>query len=152
LLARSGWHVVPGEHDHAVPPGFPEAAELAFEYHPAADRLDGPGDVGVGIDQDRDQAAVVIGLLVEQQEAGLGGDRDLDLVGQSESATALEVLLGEEHVGVALKVPAVGLAQAGVEWDVLAEERLPLGREGLGAEPVSASSLEEPEHDRPPSR
>ena len=57
----------------------------------------------MGIDEDRDQAGIVVGVPVQQQQARLGGDRDLDLVGQLQPSAALEAFLGEEDLDVSLK-------------------------------------------------
>ena len=73
---------------------------------------------------------IVVGLAVEQEQARLGGDRDPDLVGQLQPAAALEVLLGQEDLDVAVELPAVGLGEAVVERDVLLDDVCQAGGKG----------------------
>ena len=61
-------HVVPREDDDSAAPRFAEMDMLPLEHDTAADRLDRLGDVRAGIDQDRDQPGVNVGLPVEQKQ------------------------------------------------------------------------------------
>ena len=100
----------------------------------------------MGINQDRDQAGIVVGLPVQEQQARLGGDRDLDLVGQFQPAATLEELLGQEDLDVSLEFPLVGLGQAVVDRDVPLDDGEPGRWERLSAEPLATALLEEAEH------
>ncbi len=81
-VQRSLPNIIPGQDHHDVLPRLPEPGRLALQHDSAADRLNAPGDIRMGINQDRDQAGIVAGLPVQEQQARLGGDCDLDLFGQ----------------------------------------------------------------------
>ena len=129
---------IPGDDGHAVFPGLAEPDLLAFQYDPAPDGLDRLGNVGGGVNQDRRQAGKDVGVPVEQEDAGLGGDRHLDLVGQLEAAAAFEVLLGEEDLDEALELPAIGFREIGVERHILLDDLEPCRRAGRRSHPISA--------------
>ena len=57
----------------------------------------------MGINQDRDQAGIVVGLPVQEQQARLGGNCDLDLISQFQPALAFVDLLNQEDLDVSLE-------------------------------------------------
>src|SRR5207245_3100066 len=89
--------VVPGNNDHAVPPGFaPEGDGLLRDP-----RLP-PEDVlryeSVRIDQHGPQRRITGTIQMEQQETGFGRDRHLHLFGDRKTGASLEVLLRNEDL------------------------------------------------------
>ena len=88
--------------------------------------------------------AVVVGLPVEQQQARLRGDRDLDLVGQLQPAAALEVLLGQEDLDVPLEFPPVGLGEPAVVRDVPLDDREPPAGKGAARSRSRRRCLKKP--------
>jgi len=120
---------------------------LALEDGATADWLHGFGEVGTGIDQDGDQPGINVGLTMEQEQTSLGGDGDLYLIGEFESAAALEHFFTQEDLHQALELVAIGFWKALVKWDVPFDD-LP---EGLGkrprSQPLAPSLFEEAEHD-----
>ena len=148
-VRRSLPNIIPGENHHAVLPRLPEPSRLALQHGSAADRFNALGEIRMGIDQDRDQSGIVVGLPVQEQQARLGGDRDLDLVGQFQPAATLEEFLGEEDLDVPLEFLLVGLREVVVDWEVLLDDGEPGRWERLSAEPLATTLLEEAEHARP---
>ena len=143
---RSPPNIIPGQDHHAVLPRLPEPGRFTLLNDSPADRLNALGDIRMGIHQDRDQAGIVVGLPVQEQQARLGGDRNLDLVGQFQPAATLEILLSQEDLDVSLKFPLVCLREAVVDRDILLDHVEPGVWEGLRAEPFSSSVPEHSEH------
>ena len=79
---------------------------------------------------------------MQEQQARLGGDRDLDLVGQFQPAATLEKFLGEEDLDVPLEFLLVGLGQPIVDRDVPLDDGEPSRWERLSAEPLATTLLE----------
>ena len=134
-VRRSLLNIIPGQDHHAVLPRLPKPGGFTLLHDSAADRLNALGDIRMGINQDRDQAGIVVGLPVQEQQARLGGDRDLDLFGQFQPAATLEILLSQEDLEVSLEFPLVGLREAVEDRDVLLDDVEPSRWEGLRAEP-----------------
>src|SRR5208282_6559929 len=145
-VRRSLPNIIPGQDHHALLPRLPEPGRFALQHDSAADRLNAPGDIRMGINQDRDQAGIVAGLPVQEQQARLGGYRDLDLVGQFQPAASLEILLSQEDLDVSLEFPLVGMREAVEDRDVLLDDVEPSRWEGLRSEPFSSSVPEHSEH------
>src|SRR5262245_10151365 len=78
----------------------------------------------------------------------MGRDRHLDLVGQLQPVTALEVLLGQEDLDVAHELAAIGIRQGGVERGVPLDDPEPLRREWGRSNSVPAPPAEESKHRR----
>ena len=83
---------------------------------------------------------------MQEQQAGLGGDRDLDFLGQFQAATPFEDLLGQENLDMSLKLLLVGLGKAIVDRHIFLEDGQPVFREWLRAQPIPSSILEPSEH------
>src|SRR5271166_2754504 len=81
-----------------------------------------------------------------EQQARLGGDRDLDLFGQFQPAATLEELLSQEDLDVSLEFSLVGLREAVEDRDILLDDIEPSRWEGLRAESLTTTLLEEAEH------
>ena len=75
----------------------------------------------------------------EPQEGGLGGDRDLDVVGQLEAVGGLPPLVGEEAQGQHLGPLALLVVQQRPVHDPLGQQVAPLGAEAL-VEQVTAAA------------
>ena len=76
-------------------PGLAEA-RLILVKHDQAIVLFGGHTVGARVDDDRVHVRVDVGLAMEQQQAGLRGDRQFDLVREFEAAAAFEMFFGHE--------------------------------------------------------
>ena len=111
-VRRPGLNVVPGKHDDPAGPRLAETGRFALQDDWTADRFDFLGHVGAGVNQDRDQPGVNVGLAMEQEQARLGRDGHLDLIRQLEAAAALERLLGEEDLDQPAQLLAIGVGQA----------------------------------------
>ena len=74
--------------------------------------------VRAGIDEDGTQRGIVGWLAVQQQQAGLGGDRHADLVIYLQPSAPLESFLGEEHKDMFLQLPLVGGRQLPVDSEI----------------------------------
>src|SRR5271166_4814474 len=138
--------MIPGQDHHALLPRLSEPGGFTLLHDSPADRLHALGDICMGINQDRDQAGIVVGLPVQEQQARLGGDRDLELFGQFQPAATLEILLSQEDLDVSLEFPLVGLREAVEDWDILLDDIEPSRWEELRAEPLATMLLEEVEH------
>jgi hypothetical protein len=73
------------------------------------------GDIGSGVYENGLQAGIVVGLAVQQEDAGVGGDGDSDLIGHPEPAAAFETLLGHENEDVPPQFLLIGLGQPAVK-------------------------------------
>ena len=74
--------------------------------------------VRAGINKDGTQRRVVGRFAVQQQQAGLGGDRHADLVVHLQPSAPLESFLGEEHKDMFLQLPLVGGGQLPVDSEI----------------------------------
>ena len=72
--------VVPGEDDRTGAPRFPEPHVVFFILVGWAVESSARA-VGVGIEEDAAELIVAAVAVVEQQQAGLGGDHDAHLIG-----------------------------------------------------------------------
>jgi hypothetical protein len=93
--------MIPGNDNHPGSPGFARSHFIAFHDnvpHGSSHRRD---RIRVWIDQNRLQARIVIVLEVQQEKAGVCGNGDFDFIGHFQTATALEVLFGDENVDIA---------------------------------------------------
>ena len=84
---------------------------------------------------------------MEQEQARLGRDGHLDLIGQLEPAAALERLLGQEDLDQALKLVAIDVGQARVEAHVPLDDLQPGRWKRRRPQPLAPSLLEEAEHE-----
>ena len=105
--------------------------------------------IGRRIDQDGDEVRIVVGLAMQQQDAGLRGDRDADLVGDLQAAAAFEALLGKEHLDVPEELVLILGWQARRVGDVLLDDRAPRVRKRAAANPIAAPPGHPPEHGSP---
>jgi hypothetical protein len=70
---------------------------------------------------------------MEEEQAGLRCDRDADLIGQLEAATAFELFFTEKDLNVAQELGLVVRRKAAKDLEVPLDDRAPFGRERLGA-------------------
>ena len=70
---------------------------------------------------------------MEEQDAGLGRDRDADLVGHLEPTRALEVLVVDEREDQALELAPIGLRKHLRQRDVPVEDSRPTPEETDGS-------------------
>ena len=100
-VGGAGDHTVPGQDHHVARPRFAKAGlRLVVGPGPSRVRATGRHQIGRRIHQDGDEVRIIVGLAMEEQDAGLRGDRDPNLVGDLEAATSFETLLCEEHLDV----------------------------------------------------
>ena len=86
---------------------------------------------GGWIDDDGFHILIEIVGQPQQEQAGLGGDGDSDLVGQRPFARALPVLFGDKDLVQSAQVIARGLFQHAEMGDIFVDDGVPFGREGL---------------------
>jgi hypothetical protein len=118
-------NMIPGNDNHPSSPGFARSHLIAFHNnvpHGSAYRWD---RIRIGIDQNRLQARIVIVLEVQQEKAGISGNGDLDFIGHLQTATALEVLFGDEDVDVAPQILLLRRREPAVIWDIALEDLQP---------------------------
>jgi len=84
-------------------------------------------------------------IAAEQQLAAGARDRDADLVGKPEPASALPMFLGDEHLDELAQLLAFGRVEQRVRRDVAFEDRGPLRRKRLSSE-MRAPAFGEPTH------
>jgi hypothetical protein len=80
---------------------------------------------------------------VEEEETRLCGDRDPDLVGQSEPTAPLEDLLGEEDLHVPQQLRLVRRRQAAEDRQVPLDDLAPRGGDRLRAQAATPAVLQE---------
>jgi hypothetical protein len=83
---------------------------------------------------------------VQQEDAGLRGHGDADLVGHLQPARALEALFLQEHLHVPLQLGPVLRGEPPVQGKAALQDRPPLGGKGLRADLFPPPALEEVEH------
>ena len=81
----------------------------------------------VRIDENRRESREVFRLSVEQQDAGRARHGIANLIIDLLSATANEVLLGEEHVDVPVQLLPEIVGQKRVEADIACEDSIEIG-------------------------
>src|SRR5581483_9295781 len=141
-----GDDVVPREHDRPARPRLAEPCRVELVHDSVRPALDDARDVGVRVDDDRDELRVVRRRRpVEEKDAGVRRDRHADLVRHLEATRALEVLLGEEDLEEAEGLRAVAVVEALPDRDVALDDREPVRREGRLAETPTAP-LAQSEH------
>lgn len=116
---------VPCEDDGAGGPGFAEA--VGWVVGIVAGRVLGIGEGG-GVDDDGVEAGVAFVFSTDGEEAGLGGDRDADLVGNFYAALSFETDFCEEEFDVVFEAFAKACGKFGYEGYVCEEDFVP----GLG--------------------
>ena len=136
-VGRSSANIIPRKDDDPVGPGLPSVDVFTFESDAVPERLDGLGDVGAGVDEDRGQLGVDIGITVEQEQASLSGDGHLDLIVQHQSAATFEVFLGEQDLDEAVEFESVGLRKASVKAYVLLDDRQPVRWKRRGPQSIA---------------
>ena len=95
--------VIPSYDNRAGTPGFARSRLIAF-HNKVPDRFPCLRDhISVGINQNRSKAGIVIVILdVQQQDAGVRSNRDLDFIRHFQSAAALEILFCDKDLNVSL--------------------------------------------------
>ena len=106
----------------------------------------GAGDEGMRIDQHRLELGIDVRVTVKEEEAGLRGDGDPDLVGEVEPACSLEALLVEEHLDEPLELRAIGRRKNRVEMNAAGHEGNVVLGKGPRPDRFAAAMLEEVEH------
>ena len=101
LASPSCQSIGPGEYDRASIPGFTLTGRFAFQDHTALHEFAVWGDIGVGVDEYRVDAVEVLILQAQDEQAGLGRDGDLYLLGHLQTAASLPVLFGHQDLQVA---------------------------------------------------
>lgn len=135
--------VVPRDDHSAGPPGFADAPFVGFDNLVVRPPLSDADEVGIGVDQDRlEPGIIVVRLDVQQEDARVGGNGDLDLIGHFEAATALEVFLSDEDLDGFPQFLLLGPGQPLVVGDVALDDGQPGRGERLRPEAMTASGLE----------
>ena len=126
-----------------VAPGFADALFVSFDdlvVRPPARDAD---EIGIGVDEDRLEAGIVVVVLDMQQEnARVGGDGNLDFVGHFQAATTLEVFLGDKDLDGFPQILLLGAGQPLVVGDVALDDGQPGRGKRLRPEAMAASGLE----------
>ena len=139
-------HAVPGQDHHVARPRFAQAGLRRLIGEAMRRSAPARHEIGRRIDQDGDEARVVVRLAVKEQHAGLRGDRDADLVGDRQAAAPFEALLGQEDLYVAQELLPILERQARRVGDVLLDDRAPLSGKGTASDGLSPPTFEPPEH------
>ena len=89
------------------------------------------------------EAGVIVVMFdVEEEDAGVGGNGDLDFIGDVQAAATLEVFFGDEDLDEGLQFPLLGRGEAVIMRDIALQDVEPGRREGLRAEALTAFGLE----------
>ena len=95
--------------------------------------LDRRGTVRARVhDRSSTRARIIVGLAMEQEQAGLGRDGEAHFIGDDKSAATFEPLFREEDLDEAVQFPPVLFGKPPVEREVALQDFEPRGRERLG--------------------
>ena len=138
-LLGAALHIRPGQHHgpagsggvQAVPTLAGHGGDALVHHAPGAGGADEPGERG-WVEQHGGAAGEVVGVAMQQQQAGLGGDQHTHLVGDGQAVAALEAFLGQEDGDVPEQFATVGLAEPVPVGEAAAQDGLPGGRYGAG--------------------
>ena len=98
-VRRTSFRFVPCEHERShSSASMTKPAVLALLPDIVSEIAFFAGDIGQLVNEDSDQLRVVICFAMQKKETRLRGDRDSDLIIESETAAAFEVFLMEEHL------------------------------------------------------
>ncbi len=134
-------HVVPREHEDPAGRGLAEPRGVALDDD-TIPRVGERSLVRARVDEDHVELRVRLDVATEQQQAGLRGDGDSDLVGELEPSAALERLLGEEDVNQSLELFALLGGEHFHVGHVALEQLAPLLGERLLAQLVALLLVE----------
>ena len=149
LLATAREDGVPGEDDGAAEHRLTDhgatvtdrCARLLEECEGARRR-----DQRGRIDEDRRDVGEPIVGVIEGEDAGLRSDRDLHLLGELEATAALPGLLGDEHRDALEQAATSDRIEAAGQDDVVVEDCVPVGGNGLREESFATPIAKPTEH------
>ena len=134
--------MVPRQHDDGPRPRLAEAGLRALGNQPFRRAPTLAHQVRRRIHRDGDEVWIVVGLAMQEQHARLGSDRNAHLVGDLETATSLEALLGKEDLDMPHELLAILEREARYHGHVLLHERSPFEREQVQARRRPPPTLE----------
>jgi hypothetical protein len=139
-------HVVPGKDNRTTIPGLAQACVEAFQHRAIWEALLVVGHVPMWIHENHLQARVGVGLAMKQQDAGLGGNRDADLIRDGQPTAALEALLLEKDLDVSAQLRLLFGSEESIVSHVPLQDREPRQRKRSLADALfsSASEAEHP--------
>jgi hypothetical protein len=82
-------------------------------------------DVSGWINQDCDKPGIVIRFAMQEEETGLGRDRDLNLISELESAATFEAFFIEKNPQVTKQLIAISRAQSIKEREIARNDAQP---------------------------
>src|SRR2546423_8107420 len=139
-------HRVPRQHERAEPAAsVAKPIFVALLPDPTAQVALFARRVTRGIDQNRNEVGIVIGLTMQQKQASLTRDGDADFVRQLQPATALEPLFGQKYLGMAEQLRLVRGRQPNKNGEIPLENLSPRVRSGLSAQASAAARFKEVE-------
>ena len=129
-IGRPRQHLCPRQDNLPLRPGFARQRPSLHLHQPVTDGPLLTYQERVGVDQYLAQSRVVVRPWVaQQQQAGLGGDRDAHLIGDGLALAADEGLLGDKDMDVALELKLQVSRQEGHRGHALAQDAPPRHRE-----------------------
>jgi len=129
-IGGAGSDVVPGQDDGAVPPRLAQPGCRAIAHDAVSRLLPALRHVGSRVDEHGPDPGEAVRIAMQQQQAGLGGNGEPDLVGDLQSAAALEVHPHQECPDEALELLEVLPQQAAAEGHVAPDGLRPIDRKG----------------------
>src|SRR5437879_4994444 len=83
---------------------------------------------------------------MQEKKAGLGCDRDPDLVGEFKAAAAFETFFGEKDLDVTEEFGLILGREPAEDWKVACDDRSPCRRKRLGTQSLPSLLLQKPKH------
>ncbi len=122
-------YIVPGEDDRASMPGFSLTDVGSFKNHTAFEIFNLCGYIRFRINQYGVKAGIIIGLPMEQENAGVGGYGDFNLVSNGQSAAAFEEFFSQKDFDMVLEFLFIFRRQEAVERHIFLDNIQPILRE-----------------------
>jgi hypothetical protein len=94
------------------------------------------------IDKNREKGRKVIGLAMQQKNAGLSRDRDNDFIGDFEPATTFEAFFTEKHLNVAQQFGLIPGRKPMEKRNVAFDYLSPIFRKRLSPQPTPSPLLQ----------
>ena len=135
-------YLVPGDDHPAHLPGLADAGLPPRRVHPGFVHQLAVHDKGRGVDQDRAQLPIIIGLAVQYEKTGLSGDEHPHGIGDLQPTAAKEALFGEKDQDMPPQLLPDPIRDTRVQAQPFEEDPLPFRRKRGASQPLATPCLE----------